>query len=50
MLRGGRVADQTIQDLTIQIIRNLNAKIHHDDRVYCSFIRTGDGTNIVFKK
>ncbi len=34
----------------VDALRKLNEKIHHDERVHVSLLRTGDGTSIVFKK
>ena len=50
MLWGGSVADPERQEDSTVAIRNLNKKVHTDDRVYCSLLKLGDGTNIVFKK
>ena len=50
MLWGGSVADPERQEDSTVAIRNLNKKIHTDDRIYCSLLKLGDGTNIVFKK
>ena len=50
MLWGGSVADPESQDDSTVAIRKLNKKVHTDDRVYCSLLKLGDGTNIVFKK
>ena len=50
MLWGGSVADPEKQEPDTVALRNLNKKIHKDERVYSSLLKLGDGTNIVFKK
>ena len=50
MLWSGLVADQSRQEVHIQCIRELNKKIHHDDRVNASLLSVDDGINLVFKK
>ena len=44
------MADPARQEESTVAIRNLNKKVHEDERVYCSLLKLGDGTNIVFKK
>lgn len=43
VLRDGRVADTTVQDSSTQIMRDLNKKLLHDERVHISLVPIGDG-------
>lgn len=47
---GGSVIDETIQDADTIAIRQMNKKIHTDDRVDISILPIGDGLTIVRKK
>ncbi len=45
------MVDDSVQgNESVDALRKLNKKIHVDNRVHCSFLKVGDGTNIVFKK
>ncbi len=46
----GAVADKNNQDRKTNIIRELNAKIHKDDRVTISMLPIGDGLTLARKK
>lgn len=46
----GKVADPAIQDENTQIIRALNEKILHDDRVTISMLPIGDGLTLVMSR
>lgn len=50
VLWSGKVVDSNINDQSTQVIRNLNAKIHDDQRVDISLIAIGDGLMLVRKK
>ncbi|HMY75059.1 MAG TPA: class I SAM-dependent methyltransferase, partial [Blastocatellia bacterium] len=43
MLWYGKVADDGVTDADTVALRALNAKLHHDDRVFTSLIGVGDG-------
>jgi len=46
----GRVADATVNDPDTLAIRNLNAKIHRDNRVSLCFLPFADGLTLVLKR
>jgi caffeoyl-CoA O-methyltransferase len=50
VLWGGRVADDTIQDIDTNAIRALNKKIHADQRVDISLLPVADGLTLVLKR
>jgi len=50
MLWYGKVADLGVNDEDTVALRALNAKLHHDDRVFVSLIGVGDGMNLVIKQ
>ncbi len=50
VLWGGKVADPEIQDNRTKKIRNLNEKIHRDDRVDVSLVPIADGLTLAMKK
>ncbi len=50
VLWSGRVADPQIQDENTQIIRNLNKKLHQDERVTLSLLPIGDGLTLALKR
>jgi len=50
VLWSGRVADPHIQDENTQIIRNLNKKLHQDERVTLSLLPIGDGLTLALKR
>jgi predicted O-methyltransferase YrrM len=50
MLRGGRVMDKANDDPAVVAIRDLNTKLHHDDRVDISFLPICDGLNLARKR
>ncbi len=50
VLWGGKVADPTINDPNTQVLKELNLKILHDERVTLSMIPIGDGLTLVRKR
>jgi caffeoyl-CoA O-methyltransferase len=50
VLWSGRVADPQIQDQSTRIIRNLNKKLHQDERVTLSLVPIGDGLTLALKR
>lgn len=46
----GKVADATVSDPDTLAIRNLNAKIHHDNRVSFCFLPFADGLTLALKR
>jgi len=50
MLWYGKVADPSVQDAETVALRALNAKLHHDDRVFVSLIAVGDGMSLAVKQ
>ncbi|MCP4230077.1 MAG: methyltransferase domain-containing protein [bacterium] len=50
VLRGGRVADINETDEAEVVIRELNAKIHRDERVSISLVPIGDGLTLAMKR
>jgi predicted O-methyltransferase YrrM len=50
VLWSGRVADPQIQDENTQIIRALNEKLHHDERVTLSLVPIADGLTLAIKR
>lgn len=50
MLWYGKVADPTVQDADTIALREMNAKLHHDERVFVSLVPVGDGMSLVIKK
>lgn len=49
VLWGGDVADSRIQDKSTRVIRELNLKIFHDERVSMSMVPIGDGLTLARK-
>lgn len=49
MLWDGRLINDADQELATTVIRTLNEKIHHDERVSLSMLPVGDGLTIVRK-
>lgn len=49
VLWGGRTADQSVMDNDTVAIRNLNAKIANDERVYATMLPIGDGLTLAQK-
>jgi predicted O-methyltransferase YrrM len=50
MFRGGRVADPDNHDGGTQATRDLNAKLHRDERVAISLLGMGDGVTVARKR
>ncbi|NBC16266.1 MAG: SAM-dependent methyltransferase [Bacteroidetes bacterium] len=50
MLRGGRVADPSVDDAATQAIRALNEKLRADDRIHLSLVPIADGLTLALKK
>jgi caffeoyl-CoA O-methyltransferase len=50
MLRGGRVADPSVEDDSTRAIRALNEKLRADDRIYLSLVPIADGLTLALKK
>ena len=50
VLWSGRVADPEIQDTNTQAIRNLNEKLHQDERVTLSVVAIADGLTLALKR
>ena len=50
MLWYGKVADPSVTDADTVALRALNAKLHHDERVFASLIAVGDGMNLAIKQ
>lgn len=50
MLWYGKVADLSVNDEDTVALRALNAKLHHDDRVFVSLIGVGDGMHLAIKQ
>lgn len=49
MLWYGKVADESVQDADTVALRAMNAKLHHDERVFTSLVPVGDGMTLVIK-
>jgi len=47
---GGRVVDQHIQDTDTIAIRDLNEKLHHDERVTLCMLPVADGVSLALKR
>jgi predicted O-methyltransferase YrrM len=50
MLWYGQVADPSVQDADTVALRELNKKLHHDERVFVSLIAVGDGMSLAIKQ
>ncbi|NER34501.1 MAG: methyltransferase domain-containing protein [Oscillatoria sp. SIO1A7] len=50
VLWSGKVADPEIQDANTQAIRNLNEKLHQDERVTLSLVSIADGLTLALKR
>jgi len=50
VLRSGRVAESDVTNEADAAIRDLNAKIHHDERVSISLVPIGDGLTLAMKR
>jgi len=50
VLWSGKVTDMSIQDRDTVVIRELNAKIAKDERVFMSMLPIGDGLTLAYKK
>lgn len=50
MLWYGKVADPGAQDDETVVIRALNEKLHHDERVFVSLLAVGDGMSLAIKQ
>ena len=50
VLWGGDVADPAINDENTTVLRELNAKLQHDERVTISMLPIGDGLTLARKR
>jgi caffeoyl-CoA O-methyltransferase len=50
VLWGGKVADPNEQDNRTTKIRQLNEKLHQDERIFLSLVPIGDGLTLVIKR
>jgi caffeoyl-CoA O-methyltransferase len=50
VLWGGDVANSEVNDGNTQVLRELNQKIYHDERVMISMLPVGDGVTLALKK
>lgn len=50
VLWGGKVADPQVQDSRTRKIRDLNEKLHHDERISLSLVPIADGLTLALKK
>lgn len=50
VLWGGKVADPEVRDNRTQAIRDLNQKLHQDERVELSLVPIGDGLTLLLKR
>ncbi len=50
VLWSGKVADATVQDPQTQALRDLNQKLHQDNRIDLSLVPIGDGMTLARKK
>ncbi|MEM7126017.1 MAG: class I SAM-dependent methyltransferase [Chloroflexota bacterium] len=50
VLWGGAVANSARQDSDTQALRELNAKLHKDERIHLSLLPIGDGVTLAVKK
>ena len=46
----GEVVDPTITNPTVEAIRALNRKLHHDDRIHLSLLPIADGLTLALKR
>ncbi len=46
----GEVVDPTITNPTVEAIRALNRKLHHDDRIHLSLLPLADGLTLALKR
>ena len=46
----GRVTDESEQDADTRAIRDFNATLHLDDRIWLSLVATGDGLTLALKR
>jgi predicted O-methyltransferase YrrM len=46
----GKVIDESVQDADTLAIREFNAKLHQDERVWLSLVATGDGLTLALKR
>jgi caffeoyl-CoA O-methyltransferase len=46
----GKVIDESVQDPDTRAIREFNAKLHQDERVWLSLVATGDGLTLALKR
>jgi predicted O-methyltransferase YrrM len=46
----GKVIDESVQDSDTRAIREFNAKLHQDERIWLSLVATGDGLTLALKR
>jgi len=44
------VIDESVQDSDTRAIREFNAKLHQDERIWLSLVATGDGLTLALKR
>jgi predicted O-methyltransferase YrrM len=46
----GKVIDESVQDADTRALREFNARLHQDDRVWLSLVAIGDGLTLALKR
>ena len=49
VLRAGKVADESVQDEEVRLMRRFNQKVAADDRVYSTILAMRDGITLAYK-
>jgi len=50
MFQGGRVADASVSTPSVDAVRALNEKLHHDERIDLSLLPLADGLTLALKR